>query len=83
MSTSIPPPKTFSALAADARTVESLLRLVDDEPELREILSRVAATGDHYANEMRLAPTEVHADERTVDCRVSPIDLTALRCWLR
>lgn len=52
---------------------ESLLRLVDDEPELRDILSRVIATGDHYANELRLAPTEVHAEERIVDCRVSPI----------
>jgi len=51
----------------------SLLRLVDDEPEMRDILSRVMATGDHYANELRLAPTEVHAEERIVDCRVSPI----------
>lgn len=40
---------------------------------MRDILSRVATTGDHYANEMRLAPTEAHRDERTVDCRVSPI----------
>ena len=52
---------------------ESLLRLVDDEPELRDILSRVIATGDHYANELRLGPTEVHPEERIVDCRVSPI----------
>jgi two-component system nitrogen regulation sensor histidine kinase GlnL len=52
---------------------ESLLRLVDDEPEMRDILTRVVATGDHYANEMHLAPTEVHNEERIVDCRVSPI----------
>lgn len=51
----------------------ALLQLVDDEPEMRDILARVAATGDHYANEMRLAPTEVHKDERIVDCRVSPL----------
>jgi two-component system nitrogen regulation sensor histidine kinase GlnL len=59
---------------------ESLLRLVDDEPEMRDILSRVLRTGDHYANEMRLGPTEVHAEERIVDCRVSPLetDETAL-----
>lgn len=59
---------------------ESLLQLVDDEPELRDILGRVIATGDHYANEMRLAATEVHAEERIVDCRVSPFvgDETAL-----
>jgi two-component system nitrogen regulation sensor histidine kinase GlnL len=50
-----------------------LLQLVDDEPEMRDILHRVVATGDHYANEMHLAPTEVHNDERIVDCRVSPI----------
>ncbi len=56
---------------------QSLLQLVDDEPEMREILSRVAATGDHYANEMRLAPTEVHAGERIVDCHVSAIDIDA------
>ncbi|MBT8099178.1 MAG: PAS domain-containing protein [Gammaproteobacteria bacterium] len=52
----------------------SLLKLVDDEPELQEILARVSATGDHYANELRLSPTEVHADERIVDCRVAPIE---------
>ena len=50
-----------------------MLQLIDDEPEMREILSRVAATGDHYANEMRLAPTEVHSEERIIDCRVSPV----------
>ncbi len=60
---------------------QSLLRLVDDEPEMRDILSRVVATGDHFANEMRLAPTEVHAYERIVDCRVSPI-LTHDACLL-
>lgn len=54
---------------------QSLLKLVDDEPEMRDILTRVVATGDHYANEMRLAPTEAHSAERIVDCRVSPIAL--------
>ena len=52
---------------------ESLLRLLDDDPELRDILSRVSVTGDHYANELRLGPNEVQADERIVECRVSPI----------
>ncbi|RZV34482.1 MAG: PAS domain-containing protein [Chromatiales bacterium] len=54
---------------------QSLLQLVDDEPEMREILARVATTGDHYANEMKLAPTEVHADERTIDCHVSAVSI--------
>jgi two-component system nitrogen regulation sensor histidine kinase GlnL len=53
---------------------ESLLKLVDDEPEFRDILSRVLVTGDRYANEMRLGPNEVNAAERVVDCRVSPLE---------
>jgi two-component system nitrogen regulation sensor histidine kinase GlnL len=55
------------------------LQLVDDEPEMREILSRVAVTGDHYANEIRLAPTEVHSEERTIDCHVSPVAIDDAR----
>jgi two-component system nitrogen regulation sensor histidine kinase GlnL len=52
----------------------ALLRLVGDEPELRDILARVLSTGDHYANEIRLDPNEANADERIVDCRVSPFE---------
>ena len=52
---------------------KSLMQLVDDEPELCEILSRVLDTGDHYANELHLGPNEVDGDERIIDCRVSPI----------
>lgn len=58
---------------------QSLLQLVDDEPEMREILSRVAVTGDHYANEIRLAPTEVHSQERIIDCHVSPVAIDNAR----
>ncbi len=58
---------------------QSLLQLVDDEPEMREILSRVAVTGDHYANEIRLAPTEVHSKERIIDCHVSPVAIDNAR----
>jgi len=49
------------------------LQLLDDEPEMRDILTRVIESGDHYANEMHLAPSETHSEERIVDCRVSPI----------
>ena len=52
---------------------KSLMQLVDDEPELREILTRVLETGDHFANELHLGPNEVDGDERVIDCRVSPI----------
>lgn len=54
---------------------QSLMQLVDDDTEFADILGRVLATGDHYANEMRLAPNEANTDERIVDCRVSPIDV--------
>lgn len=54
---------------------KSLLRLIGDEPELRDVLGRVLLTGDHYANELRLPPTEANTDERVVDCRVSPLEL--------
>ena len=42
---------------------------------MRELLSRVSATGDHYANELRLAPTEIHSEERVIDCHVSSINI--------
>lgn len=53
----------------------SLMQLVDDEPELHDILSRVLSTGDHYANELTLGPNEANGDERIIDCRVSPVFL--------
>lgn len=52
---------------------KSLMQLVDDEPELREILARVLETGDPYANELTLGPNEVEGEERIIDCRVSAI----------
>ncbi|MCH8135165.1 MAG: PAS domain-containing protein [Proteobacteria bacterium] len=54
---------------------DSLLRLIGDEPELQDILSRALASGDEYANEIQLAANESHARQRTVDCRVSALDL--------
>ena len=69
-------PAAENILGISARRArgESFLQLVDDEPELRDILSRSVQTGDTYANELRLSPTEVEARERIVDCRVAPID---------
>lgn len=69
-----PAAENILGISAKRARGQPLLRLLDDEPELRDILHRVSRTGDHYANEMRLAATEVHAEERIVDCRVSPID---------
>lgn len=47
------------------------LPLVDDDSELRDVLLRALATGVTYANELRLGPTEVHAEYRIIDCRIS------------
>jgi two-component system nitrogen regulation sensor histidine kinase GlnL len=49
----------------------SLIQLIGDDDELAGILHRVLSSGATYANEMRLPPTEVDTEERTVDCRVS------------
>jgi two-component system nitrogen regulation sensor histidine kinase GlnL len=68
-----PAAENILGISAEHANGASLLQLVGDEPELSDILSRVIETGDHYANEMHLPPTEVHSDERIVDCRVSPV----------
>jgi two-component system nitrogen regulation sensor histidine kinase GlnL len=47
------------------------LPLVDDDREFRDVLLRALDTGVTYANELRLGPTEVHAEDRIIDCRVS------------
>ena len=52
-------------------TRKPLLPLVDDDAEFRDVLLRVLNTGGNYANELRLGPSEVHAEHRVVDCRVS------------
>ena len=38
---------------------------------MRDMLIRVLSTGAVYANEMRLPRTEIHSEERLIDCRVS------------
>jgi two-component system nitrogen regulation sensor histidine kinase GlnL len=50
---------------------EPLLRLLGDDRELQDILLRALESGVTYANEMRLGRTEVHDEERVIDCRVS------------
>jgi two-component system nitrogen regulation sensor histidine kinase GlnL len=50
---------------------QSLLQLLGDDIEFRDILIRTLDSGVTYANEMRLGRTEVHPEERRIDCRVS------------
>ncbi len=67
-----PAAETLLGISRERGRGESLLKLVGDEPELGEVLRRVSETGDHYANEFRLAPNEANAEERLIDCHVSP-----------
>ena len=50
---------------------EPLLQLLGDDHELQDIFVRALESGVTYANEMRLGRTEVHDEERVIDCRVS------------
>jgi two-component system, NtrC family, nitrogen regulation sensor histidine kinase GlnL len=59
-----------------------LLQLADDDPEFKDILARGLDTGQTYAAELRLGPTEVHADDRIVDFRVSSLEHTDLKASL-
>ena len=47
------------------------MQLLGDDREFQDILNRTLDSGVTYANEMRLGRTEVHAEERMIDCRVS------------
>jgi len=50
---------------------QSVLLLLGDDAEFRDMLNRCLKSGLTYANEMRLPATEADAEERLVDCRVS------------
>jgi two-component system nitrogen regulation sensor histidine kinase GlnL len=54
---------------------QSLLLLLGDDAEFRDMLNRCLESGLTYANEMRLPVTEADAEARLVDCRVSLLSL--------
>jgi len=57
---------------SESRAVgKPFMPLADDDAELQTVLQKVLDTGVTYANEIRLGPSEVHAEDRIVDCRVS------------
>lgn len=59
-----------------------LLELFDDDRQLENIVGRVLATGLTFADELKLAPTEVHPESRIVDCRASRMQGEATRGFL-
>lgn len=50
---------------------QPLLQLLGDDAEFLDILNRTLETGVTYANDMRLGRTEVHAEERMIDYRIT------------
>lgn len=56
-----------------------LLELFDDDRQLENVVGRVLATGLTFADELKLAPTEVHPEHRILDCRVSRMQGDATR----
>ncbi len=51
-----------------------MLQLADDDLEFQDILSRALETAQTYAAELRLGPTEAHAEDRIVEVRVSSLE---------
>ena len=66
-----PSAENLLGISASRARRRSLLQLIGEDDELRDILWRVQSTGQTFANELRLPATEVDAEERLVDCRVS------------
>lgn len=67
-----PAAETLLGISRERGRGESLLKLVGDDPEFAEVLRRVSDSGDHYAIEFRLAANEANAEDRLIDCHVSP-----------
>jgi len=50
-----------------------LLPLLDDDQTLGTVLAKSLGDGLTYAHELQLGPSDVHAENRIVDCRVTPM----------
>jgi two-component system nitrogen regulation sensor histidine kinase GlnL len=66
-----PAAETLLGVSINRARRKPLLQIVGDEAALGDILQRVLATAIDHANEIHLARSEVHTEERIVDCRVS------------
>ncbi|MBT8085480.1 MAG: PAS domain-containing protein [Woeseia sp.] len=49
-----------------------LLPLLDDDETLKHVLASALERGETFAHELVLAPSDVHASSRMVECRVTP-----------
>jgi len=67
-----PAAENLLGTSASRATGSPLLPWVDDDETLKHVLASSLESGQTYANELMLSPTEVHADSRAVECRVTP-----------
>lgn len=67
-----PAAENILSISRNRARQQSLLQLFGDDEEMRCILNRVLASGVNYASELQLPPTMEHAEERIIECRVSP-----------
>lgn len=66
-----PAAENLLGISATRAIGQPLLPFVDDDTELRDVLVRTLVSGVPHANELRLGPSEAHAESRIIDCRVS------------
>lgn len=60
-------------ISRDRARARPLLQLFDDDRQLEHLIGRAVATGRRFADELKLAPSDLHPERRVVDCRVSPM----------
>ena len=69
-----PAAENLLGVSEDRANGKPLLQLADDDSEFQDALCRALATGQTYAAELRLGPSEAHAEDRIVDFRVSSVE---------
>ncbi|MGB5246233.1 MAG: nitrogen regulation protein NR(II) [Woeseia sp.] len=67
-----PAAENLLGISAKRASGKPLLPYVDDDETLKHVLASALENGLTYAHELLLAPSEVHAHERMVECRVTP-----------
>lgn len=77
-----PAAESLLGISRDRARGQPLLKLVDDDVEIRDILCRALNAGQTYATETRLGPTEVHTEDRIVDFRAVSIEDAELSACL-
>ena len=70
-----PAAENLLGISHDRACGDAFLPLVDNDPTFADILEQALVTNSVYVYETTLAPHEAASQQRTVDCRVSPLTL--------